>query len=195
MAYYLFDNPRVGITLAIIAEAVVFLTWALLPGRLKARYLLIAPMVVAVFLALDWLIETDREQLESSARLIVQAVEDENAEAVISMMSANFSIANSFEKDAAAAIIRLHLRKPVIAANHIRELKVTDVSQSGGRVVFRAITTMDPKGHLALARVVTSQWQFDYERGISHNDRYKLSSITMLKFNGGKAIDVWKSRW
>ena len=192
MTYYLFDNPRAAIVLAMLVETAILLAWAFTHGRVRARYLVVGPLLVAVALGLDRLVETDREQLVRHTREVVQAAEDENAEAIVDLLSEQFMLANGFDKAKAADVIRRHLAQPIIASNIIRDLLVLNVQQDTGVVEFKVTTMLDRRSQYALARLLNSRWRFDFVRDA--DGVFRLRDINMMSFNGGEPLDVWAIR-
>lgn len=196
MAYHLFDNPRLGLLIALLIGIVLFLAWSFTNGRVKKPYLLVGPILAGLFVLLDVVVETNREQLEDITCQIVQAVEDENASDVISHISDNFLLDNGFDKMRAARVIKNKLAKPLITGNNISNLHVTKAEDTTGEVEFKLTTTLDPKSRYAIIPVITTFWRFDY---IRPNDRpFKVKNMTMLWFVPGfagqkkKPIDVFK---
>ena len=196
MAYHLFDNPRMGLLIALLIGIVLFLAWSFTNGWVKKPYLLVGPILAGLFVLLDVVVETNREQLEDITCRIIQAIEDENAPEVISHISDNFLLDNGFDKMRAARVIKNKLAKPLITKNNISNLHVTKAEDATGEVEFKLTTTLDPKSRYAIIPVITTFWQFDY---IRPNDRqFKVRKMTMLWFIPGfagqkkKPIDVFK---
>ena len=178
MAYHLFDSPRLGLLIALLIEIVLFLAWSFTNGRVRKLYLLIGPLLAGLFILLDVIVETNREQLEKITCQIVQAAEDENAPGVISHISDNFLLANGFDKMMVTRAIETKLAKPLFAGNNISNLRVTKAEDTTGQVEFKVTTTIDPKSRYALIPVVTTFWQFDYVR--TGNQPFKVRNMTML---------------
>ena len=112
--YYLFDSPRLGIIIAIVLETIILLGWAFVRQYIKPWYLLAGPVLAGGFLLSDMAVETKREQLENVTRQIVQAVEDENADCFISLLSDDMVLSNGMDKVTAQRIIKQRDRKSVV---------------------------------------------------------------------------------
>ncbi|MCK4628953.1 MAG: hypothetical protein KAT56_08105 [Sedimentisphaerales bacterium] len=178
MVYHLFDSPRLGLLIALLIEIVLFLAWSFTNGRIRKLYLLVGPVLAGLFILIDVIVQTNREQLEMITCRIVQAAEDENAPGIISHISDNFLLDNGFDKMMAARAIETKLAKPLIANNNISNLRVTRAEDTTGQVEFKVTTTLDPKSRYALIPVVTTFWRFDYAR--SDNQPFKVRNMTML---------------
>lgn len=188
----LFETARLGIIIALIAETLVFMGWAFARQRVRTYYLLIGPALFALAFALDALVETTAEELERVTREIVQAAEDEDAEALIDHFSPNLLINNSLGKRDAAQYIRFHLSKPLISNNIINELQIVSAAYLAGRVEFKVTTNIDSKSTYAMYRIVPSRWRFDFVR--DSDGRYRISDMVMLSLHNGPGIDVFTRR-
>jgi len=191
MSYYLFDNPKIGIIIALLAEVAVLLCWTFARQRMRAYYFLAGPMILIIVLLLDYFVETDREQLEIHTKTIIKAVEEEDAEAIINLISDKFLFRNYLSKLPASIIIRERLSTPQVQNNIIRKFAVTSVIQDTGKVEFTVVTFFDPKSSYPVTMVRTS-WRFDYIR--DQDDVYRLQNISMLTLerDRGKTVDVFK---
>jgi len=133
MYYHLFDSPNAGLIIAVLFETVILLAWAFTSGRVKKVYILTGPLLAGLFLLLDYAVDTNREQLERVTRQIVQGAEDEDAAAIINLLSDNLLLDNGFRKEQASQAIAHRLSKPLIATNGIRSLEVTSAGEQTGR--------------------------------------------------------------
>jgi hypothetical protein len=192
MGFYLFDSIRLGIIAAVVAETIILLWWTFSRGRLHKIFFLIGPALAGLFLLLDFAVETNRETLERLTREIVQAVEDENATAMIDMISDNIQLDNGMDKTKVSAIIQRKLAQPIVENNRISKLMVTQALDSDGQVEFTVITHLDAENPAAIIPLFKSTWRFDYSR---QNGQYKLQNITNLKFNNSAPIDIFRYRW
>ncbi|MFC1782719.1 hypothetical protein ACFL02_03920 [Planctomycetota bacterium] len=188
MGYYLFDSLVIGITLAAILEFLSLVTWMFMRERFNKLYLLIGPGVIGLFVLLDWLVETNREEIENTTRVIVQAAEDEDAAAIIALVSDNFLYRNRLGKTKAAGFIKSYLIRPVIVTNIVRNLIVKQVSQVQGQVEFSVITNFEPEGTYGMVPLLKTRWQFDFVR--DPDGQYRLSNLELLEPDG----DIFSSQ-
>lgn len=192
MEYYLFDSCRWGIIIAIVVETVVLLGWAFGRGRVRREILLAGPVIVILFLGLDKLVETDREQLERLSRQIVQAAEDEDAGTIINLLSDNFMYADLYDKESASREIAAKLAKPLISKNRITKLLVTSAGENTGEVELTILTTLDPRSEYIGVSLVKTRWRFEYVR--DYAKQYQVGNIAMLSLNNGKPVDPFRFR-
>ena len=178
MTYYLFDSIRGGLIIALLVEVALFLAWAFTAGKVKKRYLLTGPLIVALFLLMDFLVETNREQLERITRQIVKAAELEDAPGIIRHLSDDFKAPNGYDKAQASTAIQNKLRQSLIEENSITALDVLSHQDLHGQVEFTVVTRLDTKSPYATIPLVTTHWQFDYT--CRPGSPYQVQSITML---------------
>jgi len=190
MYYHLFDSPNAGLIIAVLLETVILLAWAFTSGRVKKVYILTGPLLAGLFLLLDYAVDTNREQLERVTRQIVQGAEDEDAAAIINLLSDNLLLDNGFRKEQASQVIAQRLSKPLIATNSIRSLEVTSAGEQSGRVEFAVLTTIDPQSNYAMIPVVGSSWLFEYVR--DSDGQFRVKNMIMLKFRNGPGFDIFK---
>jgi hypothetical protein len=189
IVYYLFDNIRVGIIVALLAEAAVMLWWAFTRSNRSRWALLIGPAVIGLLVLLDWAVETNREQAERITRQIVQAAEDEDARRIISLMSPDMTQESGWYYAQVCERIEAMCSKPLIERNYIRELVVESADNSTATVRFVVTTIIDPKcPYKVYAPAVNSEWRFEFTR--MGNSEYRLNRFAMLSFNGEKPIDI-----
>lgn len=189
MSYYLFDNPRIGIILAVIIEIILIILWLTIRQKMRWWYLLIGPCLAALFILGDVLVETPREQVIRHTRAIVQYAEDENHQAIIDSLSADFLHNQAVDKAAATKVIRRYLNRPTIQNNNITDLIVRDVNNRTGDVEFAATTVLDPQSPFAGALpFVRTRWLFTYIR--DPDGVFRVRDITMLNFGEGPGFDI-----
>jgi len=194
MGHYLFDDPTVGVVVAVVVEAILLVGWIFTRNRRGLYKLLAGPVIAGAFLLADRAVQTDREQLESVTRQVVQAAADEDAALIISRLSERFQMGRRMDKRAISQELRKRLSRPVIATNRIRQLKVTRAEEAAGEVEFDAVTRMDPSHpHAAALPIVLSSWRFEYVR--DSDGQYRISNLKMLKLNNNRGIDIFSHRW
>jgi len=192
MEYYLFDTPKYGLIAAVVVEAAAFVVFMFSQWRHRKAALLAGLVLAGLALLCDYLVETDREQLERLTRQVVQAVEDENAVAVVGLLDDEFLLDNGMDKTAAAKEINRKLARPIVENNKISNLIVTAVNERQGKVEFSVVTRFDPESPYAIVPFIKSKWLFEYVR--SGDQQYMLSNIVNLEIGNSRPIDVFKYR-
>ena len=194
MGYYLFDNPTVGLILGGVAEVILLVGWVFTRSRRSLLSLFVGPAVVGLFLLADAAVQTNREELESATRLLVQAAADEDAELIISQLSEEFCLGHRMGKQEFSKELRQRLGKPVILSNRIRRLDVKRAEDGGGEVEFAALTRTDPKhAHAAALPIILSSWRFEFVR--EDDGEYRVSGLEMLSLNNQRGIDIFSQSW
>jgi len=178
MSYYLFENPSMGILIAVVVEFLLVMTWAMFRERFKKSLLLIGPGLVGLFVLLDVLVQTNREILEEATRQVVQAAEEEDAESIIALISDTFLHDASIDREAINKQIqrRFPADRDIIDSNRVTKLEVTEVNESGGKVEFSVLTTMGPESKYANV-FQKSRWRFHFTR--DPDGQYRIHNIEM----------------
>ena len=193
MSHFLFESPTLGIILAVVAEFILLLAWIFAREKVKIHNLLLGPVLVALVVLGDYLVETRREAMERITGEVVQAVEQRNAPKVIGYLSEEFGLGQGVDKTRAAAVIKRRLSKPLIRKNNIFDLLVNSAEKSQGQVQFRVTSIFDPKSvYAAYGPFVRSKWQFDFQR--ESDDQWRIVNIKNLGINEGPAMDVFSGR-
>ncbi|MCH9022173.1 MAG: hypothetical protein IID32_05365 [Planctomycetes bacterium] len=184
MGFYLFDNPRLGIIVAVVIELILLLCWVIMPGRVRKSAFLAGPVVAGVFILMDVFVETYREQLEFHTRQVVQAAEDEDAQTIIDLLSDDLLLAGGIDKSRFSKLLESYMSGPFIRTNIVRKLEVLKAEKAYGQVEVLVITNTDPKGSYAIYSLLKTRWQFDYKR--NESDEYKIVDLQLLELNDSK---------
>ena len=178
MSYYLFENPSMGILIAVVVEFLLVMTWAMFRDRFKKPLLLVGPGLAGLFVLLDVLVQTNREELEEATRQVVQAAEEEDAESIIALISDTFLHDASIDREAINKQIqrRFPADRDIIDNNRITKLEVIEVNESGGKVEFSVLTTMGPESKYTDI-LQKSRWRFHFTR--DPDGQYRIHNIEM----------------
>ena len=190
MGYHFFEDPTMGIILAAIVEVILLISWMFMRENFRKLLLLIGLGIAGLFLGLDFLIQTNSEQLKNATKQIIEAVELEQPSKVIALISDQCLINNFLNKPAAEGIIKYHLAGPVIQSNTITELLVIQAGDQKGRVEVSVLTVFDSSGTYSMVPLLKTRWQMDYTR--DPDEKYRITNIAMTKIGDQKGINVWK---
>ena len=192
MSYYLFDNSKTGILIALVLEFLLVMAWVIFKERMRKSLLLIGPVLVGLFVLLDVLVQTNREALEEATRRVVQAAEDEDAASIIALISDEFLHETTIDRDQINRSIqeRFPADRDIIDSNRVTKLEVIEVNESGGQVEFSVITTMGPGSTYANV-LQKSRWRFHFRR--DGDGQYRITNIEMTypqEFNLRRLINM-----
>ena len=184
MGFHLFENPRLGFIIAVAIELILLLWWLIAPHRVNKLSFLAGPLFAGLFILMDLAVVTYREQLEIHTRRVILAAQEEDAQTIIDLLSEDLQMAGGIDKPHFSSVIKAYMSKPFIRKNSVRNLKILDADEKGGRVEVKIITNTDPKGSYAIYPLVTTQWRFDYKR--NKEGQYKIVDLILLKLNNSK---------
>lgn len=190
MSYYLFDNPTWGIVIAILVEFILILTWIFLRERTNPFTLLAGPVIAGLFLLGDFLVETNREKVEKTVRQLTLYAEQENAEAFLALLSEDIQLPNRMGKEQIAPRVRDFFARPIIANNHIYQVRVSQVDDQQAQAELHVTTTLDENSRYRVyAPILTMKWRLDFVR--EPDNIYRLTNAVMTSLNNSSGVDVF----
>ena len=193
-SYNLFDNPRLGLVIALIVETAIFLAWAFSRGRVRALYLLIGAALAGAAVLLDYAVVTNREQVERLTREMVAAVEVEDAQGMINLLSDDLRLENGMGKAELSRQIEYWCSGPLVTNNKITELIVQSIDEREGQVEFQVTSLIDPKNrHDVFLPAIETRWRFDFRREGGKGE-YRITNIVALRIGEGVPVDVFRQR-
>ena len=183
MSYYLFDNPKVGLIIALVIEVLMALSWLFARGRVRWFALLAGPVIAGLVLLLDWAVLTNREELVATTEMVIQAAQDEQAEKIINVLSDDMTMSNGMDKVEVAAVVEKYLSGPFITSNSFAEILVRNAEDRDGVVEFAVRTIFDPKSRYAYTSYLRSEWRFEYQRE-GGDGPYQIRDMVMTQVGG-----------
>lgn len=178
MAYHIFDDPTLLIVIAVILEMLLLVASVFVPQRRRKLMLLIGPGLVTLVLALDYLVQTNREGLVSVTHELLDAVEREDAPAVMERVSPDARFRNRLDKAAVGAVINGLLQRPFVKAINVVRLNVEEPEDAGGSVRLRVRAILDSQGVYGEEFPVTTEWRLEFVR--DGDGLYRLADAILL---------------
>jgi hypothetical protein len=192
MSYHLFDDPKVGLIIALVVQVLMALSWLLARDKIQWYVLLAGPVIVGLVLLLDWLVVTNREELVETTKIIVQAAQDEDAQRIINVLSDDMVMSNGLDKEEVSFVIDRYLSGPFIQTNFIVDIHVRNDDDQGSVVVLALRTIFDPKSRHGLTSYLRTRWQFDFSRKQGQGP-FQVINMEMTEIGGQKSQqDVFK---
>lgn len=178
MAYHLFDDATLLIVVAVILEMLLLVASVFVPQRRKKLILLIGPALVGLALALDYLVETNREELVAVTDEILQDVEDEDAAGVMDHISPAARFRGRLDKAAVAGVVSVVMQRPFVKALNVTRLNVEDAQDQTGTVRLRVMAILDSQSVYGEEYPVPTEWLLDYVR--DSDGQYRLGDAQLL---------------
>ncbi|MBN1436431.1 MAG: hypothetical protein JW936_05100 [Sedimentisphaerales bacterium] len=192
MKEFLFDSGWLGLALGLVLLGAALIGWSIKRYEFNKLWFLPGLAVIVLLVGLDWLVETDREQLRHATERVVDAAEEEDAEGVLRELSDKLLLDNGLGYAEAAEVIRRYLSKPLIANNVINGLEIVEVTETSGVVELTISTVIDPESEYGLVRLLRTQWRFTF--GMEVDGRFRILNMAMMNLNGEEPIDVFTYR-
>jgi len=141
----IFEQPW----LLLIVAGVVFLVVAffrnLLPPKWAWVFWLLSVAIAIAALAIDFLVETDKEKIEAVLAKACRAVENEDIESAEPLIWKNYSDSIHSTKQILLNHFQLRLSEPVIE-KIVPAIVSLDIKPPNATIVFTARVMFDPKG-------------------------------------------------
>ncbi|MDD5327712.1 MAG: hypothetical protein PHY02_07860 [Phycisphaerae bacterium] len=171
----------------LIAAVVVLLILLIFRHSIKWwLWLLPAIMVIAAF-GFDFLVETDREKIDAVINTAVLAVENENPDAIESIIADNYRDSYHMTKDVFMSYCRAMLCEPIIEKN-IKRIVSMDIQPSKATAIFtvRILFDKDSYVYQSLKSQMLTKVQLDLQkepRGQWLINRLELLAINLQPVN------------
>jgi len=158
------EQPWTLLAVGILAELFVLIAARFYPLKFTRKHLLVGPAVIALAFAVDYLVVTDREKIETIMDTLVKATEEEHAEDVIRFISPDYSDSYHRSPEHFNAFCRQLLSEPQIEKNYVTNQKL-DLAGVKATVLIAAISRLDPgnKWSAGIGAVKTA-WRLEFSR-------------------------------
>lgn len=160
----IFDQPW---TLTAIGAWLILAVWIAArfwPLKFTRKHLLIGPALIVLALALDYLIVTDREKIDTIIATVVQAAQDEQAEDIIKFIAPEYRDSFHTSRESFAWFCRQLFSQPQIEKNWLpnKELKIRKTEAA---VHITAITELDERNQwTAGLSVIKTAWRLEFSK-------------------------------
>ncbi len=176
----IFEQPWSLLIASLIVLLGVFLYKCFLPQKHKWWFWLF-PLVVAISaFAIDYFVQTDTEKVRQTIARAVEAVEEENSQALEPLISDNYSDSFHSSKQALLNHCRVQLSEPVIEENILRIVSL-NVEPPVANAVFTVRVVFDQQGPIyEFAKIMLFKLDADFQ---IHSGRWVFSRVEILEIN------------
>lgn len=191
--YHIFDNVTYIYTIAFIAELCALGFYLASQRSNKALALLIGPLIALAGYALDYAVETDREQIENTTLKIIAASVAPDTAAMLGTLDNNINVSGLNLDQVTNIILKYFRNKKPFSSNYVKSIEVTSTEPENASAEFTAITVFNPEGEFASGGMVTSKWRFNFIK--NPQQRFKITNMTMLSLNNSSPVNVFKDNF
>ena len=145
--FAIFEHPWGLLIAAIIALLVVLSIRNISPEKFRWWQWLIPLFIAACAFGVDYLVETDIEQIKAVIKAGTKAVEDENPNAIDAIISAAYNDSHHRTKEALISHCKALLSAPIVEKNRRRNL-IIELSLPRAVVTLTVLTLFDKESYI-----------------------------------------------
>jgi hypothetical protein len=194
--FNVYENPwgLTGIAVVILFTILVLRT--IFPEK-RLRWLMVIPaLIVVVAFALDYLVETDREKIDAVISTAVKAVQNEDPDAVSTVIANNYRDSYHSSKSALMSHCRTVLSEPIIEKN-IKRIVSINIQPPNATVIFTVRTLFDKQSDIyqGFKQQMLTEAQANLRK--QPDGRWLIDRIELLKIDLHPAgwKDVGSANW
>ena len=143
-----FEQPWTLLGLAIVVFIALWIFRAVCPSKKHWWQWLLPTFLALAAFGLDVLVQTDLEKINSVIRTAVKAVEEENPDAIETIISANYHDSHHNTKRSLMKHCRARLVKPLVKKN-IKRIVAIDISSPKATAIFTVRIVFDEQSSIA----------------------------------------------
>jgi hypothetical protein len=146
----------------------------------KRLYLWLLPILIAAAaFALDYFIKTDLEKINEVIDTAINAVQDENPQAIEPLIAENYSDSYHSSKKELIYYCKRKLSEPIVEKN-IKRIVSIDVSDSRATVTFTVRIIFDQQSYIyqSYTRLLLTKAKIDLEK---QQDRWLITRAELLE--------------
>ncbi len=173
------EQPWTLIAVAVITLIVLFAMRSQIQEK-KRLYLWLLPILIAAAaFALDYFMKTDLEKINEVIDTITNAVQDENPQAIETLIAQNYSDSYHTGKKELIYYCRRKLSEPIIEKN-IKRIISIDISDSRAAATFTVRIIFDQQSYIyqTFVRLILTKVRIDLEK---QHGRWLITRTELLE--------------
>ena len=179
--FAIFEHPWGLLIVAIIALIVVLSIRNISPERFRRWQWLIPVFIAACAFGVDYLVETDMEQIKAVIKAGTKAVEDENPDAIDAIISAAYNDSHHRTKEALMSHCRHILRAPLVKKNRERN-SIIEISPPKATATLTVLTSFDEKSNIyELQRFILTKIKLNLQK--EPDKRWLINRVEILEID------------
>ena len=160
----IFEHPWALVAIGAWLGLTVLIASRFWPLKFTRKHLLIAPAVIALAFALDWLIVTDTEKIETIMATIVKATEEERPEDIIKYISPDYRDSFHRSRESFSWFCRQMFSQPQIEKNWITDQQL-ELDKPQATVWITAVTRLDQRNQWSAGiSVIKTAWRLEFSK-------------------------------
>ena len=177
----IFEQPWTLVFIGAWLELTVLIAARFWPLKFTRKHLLIGLALIALAFAVDYLVVTDKEKMETIMATIVKATEEEQAEDIIQFISPDYRDSFHHSGQAFSAFCRQIFSHPQIEKNWVTQRKL-ELGEARASVWITAITRLDERNQWAAGlTVIKTAWRLEFSK--QPDKSWLIDNIEFIELN------------
>ena len=184
----IFEQPWTLLTAAIIILLLMLIVRSILPDKKHFWQLLLPVLLAASAFALDLLVQTDLEKINTVISTAVKAVEQENPDAIEPIISDNYLDSFHNTKNDFMNHCRRRLSEPLVEKN-IKRIVTIDIQETLATAVFTVRIIFDERSYIyqSYKPIILTKVKLDLQKEPDNN--WRITKAELLE------IDMQPVNW
>ena len=177
----IFETPWLLIIIAVSLLFIILILNAVFTPKKQKLYLLIPLIIAASAFPLDHFFKTDSEKITTTINKAVQAVEDENPQALIPLIGENYKDNFHFNKKHFISHATARLTPPLVEKNIWTYLdKGLEINSNLATANISVRIILDPKSQVNYVKVMFVKAQLTLEK---QNSNWLITKAQLIELN------------
>jgi len=188
--YNIFEKPWLLLIAAVVAYIIIYIIRSVKQGETKRRYLLIPVLIAASAFAIDVLVQTDQEQINSIIKTCVKATINEDPNAIDPIIAPDYKDSLHQGRDEIMIYCRAIFSEPAVE-KFIKINQSIEVSSSKATALFKGYLFFDKKSRFYKELKPATVVQLELGLKKYSDKKWKINRVEILEIDN-QAID-WDS--
>ncbi len=194
----IFEQPWTLLIVAILVLFVILILRRIFPEKRHWWQLALPTFLIAAAFGLDFLVQTDSEKINTVINTMVEAIEEEDPDAIEQIISDNYRDSYHSTKEILIYYCRMKLSEPLVEKNIKRVLSI-EISppKTTATAIFTVRTVFDKQSYVYqnFKPIMLTKIKLDLRKGPGNN--WLVSRVEILEIGGqtAKWRDIKQASW
>ena len=179
----IFEHPWGLLTVAIVALLVLLIVRSVLPEKRRWWQLALPAFLAVSAFGLDLLVQTDLEKINAVISAAVKAVEEENPDAIETLISEDYSDSYHETKRALMLHCRRRLSEPLVEKNIKRIVEIAvSPSKTTAETTFTVRIVFDKRSYVyqSYKRIILAKVEVNLQK---EQDKWLINRVELLELD------------
>ncbi len=194
----IFEQPWTLLIAAIAVLLAALIFRSILPEKRHWWQLALPAFLIAAAFGLDFLVQTDLEKINTVINTMVEAVEEEDPDAIETIISDNYRDSYHNSKEILMYYCRVKLSEPLVEKN-IKRVLAIEISppKTAATAIFTVRTVFDKQSYVYqnFKRIMLTKIKLDLRKGPGNNWLVSRAEILEIGGQAAKWRDIKQTSW